>query len=87
MIMFPGFVTIYKDKKGFVHLYFFPGIDENDKHFYKDLDLSKCQCNYTEYETSDLGKEFIFENKRIFKIVCKLIDNQGQPYVVELLVK
>ena len=28
--MFPGFVTIYKDKENHVHLYFFPGIDEND---------------------------------------------------------
>lgn len=84
--MFPGFVTIFKDNKHHIHLYFFPGIDENDKSFYRDLDLSKCGCTYTEQETNDFGKEFIFENKRILKIVCKLIDNKGNTHLKELFV-
>lgn len=84
--MFPGFVTIFKDKDKNIHLYFFPGIDEDDKPFYRDLDLSKCGCTYTEHETFGLGKEFIFENKRICKIVCKLIDNKGNTHLKELFV-
>ncbi len=85
--MFPGFVTIYKDKENHVHLYFFPGIDENDKPFYRDLDLSKCSCTFTEQTTDDGGKDYVFDNPRIIKFVCKLIDNQGQSHVMELLVK
>lgn len=85
--MFPGFVTIYKDKENRVHLYFFPGIDENDNPCYRDLDLSKCSCTFTEQTTDDGGKDYVFDNPRIIKFVCKLIDNQGQPHVMELFVK
>ena len=61
--------------------------DENDKPFYRDLDLSKCSCTFTEQNTDDCGKDYVFDNPRIIKFVCKLIDNQGQPHVMELLVK
>ena len=38
--MIPGFVSAYKDNDKFVHLYFFPGIDEQNMPIYKDIDLS-----------------------------------------------
>ena len=85
--MIKGYATTYINKDGLVCLYFFPGIDENDKPFYRDLDLSKCSCTFTEQNTDDCGKDYVFDNPRIIKFVCKLIDNQGQPHVMELLVK
>lgn len=84
--MFPGFVTVFKDKNNNIHLYFFPGIDDDGKTFYRNLDLSKCSCTYTEHETSDIGNEFIFDNKRILKITCKLIDKNGNAHFKELTV-
>jgi len=47
--MFPGYVTIYKDKDEFIHLYFYPGLDINENFYYRDLDLSNCQIKYNTF--------------------------------------
>lgn len=31
-------------------------------------------------------KEYVFENKNIVKIVCKLIDNKGKLHIKELTI-
>ena len=61
--MFPGYTVIFKDEQSFIHLYFFPGIDDNDNFYYRDLDLSNCQVKYTESINVDGSKEYVFENK------------------------
>jgi len=84
--MFPGYVTIYKDKDEFIHLYFYPGLDINENFYYRDLDLSNCQIKYNESINKDGSKEYVFENKNIIRIVCKLIDNKGQLHIKELII-
>jgi hypothetical protein len=38
--MIPGFVTIYIDKDNYKHLYFYPGIDNDDQFIYHNIDWS-----------------------------------------------
>lgn len=82
--MFPGYVSIFKDTNDFIHLYFFPGIDDENNLFYRDLDLSNIEIRYKEIKNPDESKEYIFENKHITKIVCNLIDNSGNLHIKEL---
>ncbi len=84
--MFPGYVTIFKDDQKFIHLYFFPGIDENNNFYYRDLDLSNCKVKYKKIVNKDNSKEYIFEKKNIIKITCKLIDNKNKLHIKELIV-
>ena len=84
--MFPGYVTIFKDDQKFIHLYFFPGIDENNNFYYRDLDLSTCKVKYKKTVNKDNSKEYIFEKKNIIKITCKLIDNKNKLHIKELIV-
>lgn len=72
-MLFPGFVTIFKDSSGYIHLYFYPGIDNFNQYYYNDLDLSDCKIKYKKYKHEDNSLEFIFEAKNIVKITCKLI--------------
>ena len=82
--MFPGYVTMFKDKDEFVHLYFYPGLDNFNNFYYRDLDLTNCQVGYNETDNEDGSKEYVFENKNIIRIVCKLIDNKGKLHIKEL---
>lgn len=82
--MFPGYAVIFKDDDSFIHLYFFPGLDENDNFYYRDLDLSSSNVKYEKITMSDGASEYIFENKNIVKIVCRLIDNNGKLHIKEL---
>lgn len=84
--MFPGYVTTFKDKDNFIHLYFYPGLTDNNSFFYRDLDLSNCKVEYTKSINKDGSKEYIFKNKNIVRIVCKLIDNIGKLHIKELLI-
>lgn len=72
-MLFPGFVTTYRDNNNYIHLYFYPGIDNFNKYYYNELDLSDCKIKYKEIKHSDNAIEFIFESKNIVKITCKLI--------------
>ena len=44
--MFPEFATTYKDDKGQLHLYVFPGIDEDGSQLYRNLDLKNINIDY-----------------------------------------
>ena len=72
-MLFPGFVTLYKDSSGYIHLYFYPGIDNYNKYYYNNLDLYDCKIKYKEYKNKDGSIEFVFESKNIIKITFKLI--------------
>ena len=84
--MFPGYVTTFKDEEGFVHLYFYPVVDNEDNLFYRDLNLSNCKIPYEKIENEDNSKEYIFKHKNIAKIVCKLVDNKGKMHIKELII-
>lgn len=75
--MFPGYVTLYKDNADRVHLYFYPGIDDEGNTIYKDLDMSKANLSYEKIENTDNSKEFIFDRKDIIEMKCKLIKHNG----------
>ena len=68
-MLFPGFVTIYKDDNNYIHLYFFPGIDNFNQYYYNALDLSDCKVKYKEIHYQDNSCEFIFSSKNIVKII------------------
>ena len=64
----PGFVTIYKDKNKFIHLYFFPGI-MNNSTIYNSIDLSDIKFKYDEVHYDDGAIDYKFYNKNIYKIL------------------
>ena len=77
--MFPGYVSIYKDKESYVHLFFFPGIDDNGQHIYKDIDFGNCTIEYTMKHDKD-ARDYRFDSKKIKRIVCKLVDMDGNEH-------
>lgn len=86
-MLFPGFVTIFKDSSGYIHLYFYPGIDNFNQYYYNDLDLSDCKIKYKKYKHEDNSLEFIFEAKNIVKITCKLISKYNDTEYKTMLIK
>ena len=88
--MLPGFITLFKDKNGIVHLYFYKGLTDTNVVYYNDLDLSSVKksgykyrlINYDEY-----SKEFIFDNKNIRGMSCKLITYKGNEEKYMLKIK
>ena len=49
--MFPEFASIYKDDEGYTHLYVFPGLDEDGKQLYRNMDLNN---------KKDVAKKLLF---------------------------
>ena len=84
--MFSEFATTYKDKNNKIHLFFFPGLDENNTNIWKRLDLSKSELKYERIEYSDGAEEFIFDREDITKITCKLIDDNSNIKTIELVI-
>ena len=84
--MFPDFVTVYRDRNNKVHLFFFPGMDEQSNQIYKSLDLSKTGLSFEHLTYSDGAEEFVFHREDISKVTCKLVSNDGNLKTVELSV-
>lgn len=72
--MFPGFISLYKDDNGKVHVYFFRGISDNNKPIYKTLDLSHIEEDYKFVELEDGAIDYIFNNTELSKVNCKLVN-------------
>ena len=71
--MVPAFVNMKKDNDGFIHLYFFPGVDDNENPIYRDMDLSNIPFTYSCVNKEDSSIDYKFDNKSICKIHCKLV--------------
>lgn len=84
--MIPGFVTAYKDNNDFVHLYFFPGIDVQNRPIYKDIDLSHCKFRFTKSKYLDSAIDYKFYDKRIYKLTCKLLDYNNNETIIILTI-
>lgn len=82
--MFPGFVSTYRDKNNYVHLFFYPGND-NGNIIYKEIDLSKCPFKYTEIKYIDGSIDYKFYDKHISKLKCKLINTNNIDIVYKEL--
>ena len=71
--MLPGFITLFKDEEGFVHLYFFQGLTDEERPYYNKLNLQNDKYKYKVIEHKDNSVEYIFENKRIKSMTCNLV--------------
>ena len=81
--MIPGFVVSYKDNEEYVHLYFFPGIDDEGYPIYNPIDLSHCKFKYTSNTYYDNGVDYKFLNKKIIKLNCNLVEYKTNKYIYE----
>lgn len=75
--MIEGFVTTYIDDEEWVHLFFYPGIDDDDKPIFNDIDMSKCGVRFDVSSFVDNSKDFKLLNKNIIKVNCKLVTHHG----------
>jgi len=71
--MLPGFITIFKDDDGRVHLYFYKGYTDSGKLYYNDLNLANCKYEYEQILHDDGAYEYVFDNKNIKSMRCKLV--------------
>jgi hypothetical protein len=73
--MFAEFSTIYKDDKGFFHLFIFPGIDNDGRQIYRNIDLNNINAEYKFTKYADKSYDFIFLTP-MKKITCTMIHNK-----------
>ena len=87
--MLPSVIVLFKDTENFIHLYFFKGLLDNNIFYYKDLDLSQIRKKYSYklIEYGDGSKEYVFDNKKIKSITCKLINYIGHEEIKILKIK
>ena len=71
--MFKEFATVYRDNNNKIHLYVFPGIDNNGKQLYRNMDLNNINAEYKFTKNEDKSYDFVFENKNITKLTCTMI--------------
>lgn len=83
--MISGFVSIYKDIEGYVHLYFYPGYTDTNEHIYNDIDLSKTNQEYDVIKYKDKSTDFRFSNKKIVKINCRLVKKRDSEVILKTL--
>ena len=82
--MIPGFCTAYIDKDNYRHLYFFHGIDDDDKPIYNDIDLKDYEFGYDIQKNEDGSIDYTFEDRHIIKIICKLARPDGTKDTIVL---
>ena len=88
--MLPGFITLFRPYDNFVHLYFYKGLTDDNTFYYNDLDLSAIEKNGYTYKIityDSFTKEYIFDNKNITGMTCKLISFNGKEEVKKLKIK
>lgn len=78
--MLPGFITLFKDNEGFVHLYFFQGLTDENRQYYNKLDLPNDKYKYKLIKNKDNSVEYIFENKKIKSITCNLVTYDNKVF-------
>lgn len=79
--MIPGFVTIYIDKDNYKHLYFYPGIDNDDQSIYHNIDWSDYALKMDFIYNEDGSIDYKFYDKSIIRITCTLIDNKDNKHI------
>lgn len=85
--MFPGFVSLYKDNEGKIHVYFFRGIGNNNKPIYRTLDLSHIKEDYKFVELEDGAIDYIFSNPFLSSVTCKLVNmSTGEIEQINILI-
>lgn len=83
--MLPGFITLFKDNDGFIHLYFFQGLTDNMTPYYNKLDFTNnSKYKYKMIMNPDNSTEYIFENKKIKSMICNLVTYNGSTSNIQL---
>lgn len=88
--MLPGFITLFRDNDNLIHLYFYKGLTDSNTFYYNDLDLSGIEKNGYTYQTINhdkYTKEYIFDNKNISGMTCKLMAFNGKVEIKKLKIK
>ncbi len=87
--MLPFFIYSYKDKSNYIHLYFYPGLDDNDNKIYRDIELTHVdKYKYSKFNNVDGSIEYIFENSNIIAFNCILYKlNSNKEIRKKILVK
>lgn len=75
--MIPGFAIAYKDIDKNVHVYFYPGYEDNGDKIYGDIEWNTL-LSYTEHKKDDGAIDYVFENKNIKNISLKLINKSNK---------
>ncbi len=83
--MIPGFVINYIDENKYKHLYFYPGIDDNNESIYNNIDLTNYTLKYDKVINSDYSIDYKFYDKHIKKIICKLVMHNNKIIIEELI--
>jgi hypothetical protein len=73
--MFPEFATTYKDSNGFVHLYIFPGVDDDGRQLYRNMVLNNINVEYEYKKNDDKSYDFMFISAPK-KLTCTMINNK-----------
>lgn len=73
--MIPGFAIAYKDDEHNVHIYFYPGYDDQGEKIYGDIEWNT-MLTYTETKKDDGAIDYMFEDKSIKSISLKLVDKK-----------
>lgn len=84
--MIDGFVVSYRDSEDFVHLYFYPGLDDSNAPIYREIDLNGCRFKYQTTKYLDNAVDYKFFDKRIIKLNCKLLDFNNSEHIEILTV-
>ena len=62
--MLPRFVTAYKDKNKFIHLYFFPGLDDENNLDWISKDLcADCNSRMNVYLKTNINNKVESDNR------------------------
>ena len=88
--MLPGFITLFRDYDSSIHLYFYKGLTNSNTFYYNDLDLSSIQklgYTYNIINHDKYSKEYIFDNKNIKGMTCKLITFNSKEEIKKLKIK
>lgn len=83
--MIPGFVINYIDKDNYKHLYFYPGIDDDNNAIYNEIDLSNYTLKYDKIINKDKSIDYRFYDIYIKKIICKLVTKNNKIIIEELI--
>ena len=83
--MIPGVVTAYKDNSGYVHLYFYPGLDDFGRPIYREIDFKHINVKYDYVKNIDNSVDYRFTNKNIIKLHCNLINSLTEEEDYQIL--
>ena len=81
--MLPSFITTYKDNKQHIHLYFYPGMNDDGTYIYETVKLDNVKIKYTEEKHIDGSIDFKFFSNTIVRFHCKLINHKTQKEIYQ----